>query len=1088
MASKLALSLVSLGTSAVLLCACQFVPSLSSVPLVRLLFFALLPTLVAADVVAESRGWTLFASLWETLKALTAKRQQLQQLTPAEALNAARAELFKAFSERWPHGRASLSRPAGLSSQRPEVVSSSTSGSSLYEQVKGTLQDHVFARASGDAPVYLLDPASGCFLKATHHRKLVLTSKPSAACLFYIERGKTHHWGFKAASSRRYMGQNFVQKMIVTSKKLHAWESFRVLQRPGDKGVLGCSPQIYLILCSTRFGKGMWLANKPGTSSFASPQVPTSRSSYSMSFDDELGESDRGSPGKRGVYLSKQFDHAIGLVYSSDLSKLTAVASEIGSQSGASRSLARAQTAPPGNLLQVKNTAFQAPILSSWELGDVRLPWLEAAAKVNAESGRAPSFLEMREEDMTEVLAATIPNCSVDEFLEMLVPRAARMQSRITREVFTHSAPVGASKTLSSRNVSNGEKAGDGDPLREWHPHPQFGLLRAMSYRPDASAVPGIPVSTVSQNGSRSTTPSSMKAVAIEQYHSCIVDDEPAGVNRGSGKPRKATLRSKVYTLSIPYSNCFSIEVLVDVEDVAASDDSATESATSQELGSPDVASSRSGDNAERTSLHIRWRAGVVFSRSTMLQAEIERGALEGIRTSCETILKMMREKYAKHSTLKPVSRRGSLPEEQSGVSAGDTLSALPAFDSSRGRTREKQRVSTDLAFVPRTFALEVVRGLIRAICMAKPQSESLSTLPLHLPWRAFNPANVLARSHSSTPTALAATTATPFFESSPEEFAQVLEEELGPRITARLFFEALLSDSCAFFRPSHPDSGTMEVDISAWRAFVSSLQPREKANGFIRKQVFRMPLSGIPGVDVAEVEDFQYHALVERNQDSSVSSHEHGSSREKRASLSSSNGPQSSGREKKRPLSGLGIGSNGSQPLSLGRDKKRPPSGTELSKDSKPRDAKPRRLEYGMKLFVPALPEGSLFTIEVLVVVEPAEDDPSRSTLRVFFASPPRHRHPETRAHVIVNPHVVAGVLRGLKQIWKHVAHTLKEICDASSDYVVLPHDLQHQEQVSSGLSDEEMFLVQQARGHPGLPTHDELASKLIEAIAAMY
>uniref|UniRef100_H3GX31 Uncharacterized protein n=1 Tax=Phytophthora ramorum TaxID=164328 RepID=H3GX31_PHYRM len=258
------------------------------------------------------------------------------------------------------------------------------------------------------------------------------------------------------------------------------------------------------------------------------------------------------------------------------------------------------------------------------------------------------------------------------------------------------------------------------------------------------------------------------------------------------------------------------------------------------------------------------------------------------------------------------------------------------------------------------------------------------------------------------------------FAQSSPEEFAQVLEENMGTKVTAQLFFEALLSDACSFFRPAHEDSGTMDVDISAWRVIVAAGQSRERTNGYIRKQVFRMPLTGIPGVHVAKVEDFQYYALVKA-----------------RSSPPSPDHINDSGRGDKRSQS-----SKACQPMSLGRDKKRPPSGLGQHKDSKPRDVKPqsmkpRRLEFGMKLFVPALPEGSQFSIEVLAIVEPAEDDPSNNILRILFASPPRHRHPETRAHAVVNPHVVAGVLRGLKQIWKQVAHTMVEICETNSDYV---------------------------------------------------
>ncbi|GMF21361.1 unnamed protein product [Phytophthora lilii] len=128
------------------------------------------------------------------------------------------------------------------------------------------------------------------------------------------------------------------------------------------------------------------------------------------------------------------------------------------------------------------------------------------------------------------------------------------------------------------------------------------------------------------------------------------------------------------------------------------------------------------------------------------------------------------------------------------------------------------------------------------------------------------------------------------------------------------------------------------------------------------------------------------------------------------------------------------------------------------------------------------------LWQIEVLAIVEPSAEDSSDNVLRILFASPPRHRHPDTRAHAVVNPHVVAGVLRGLKQIWKQVAHTMMEICESNSDYVVLPHQLQPPGQFPQGLDEQELYLLQQSRANLALPTHDELASRLIEAIAAVY
>ncbi|RLN66346.1 hypothetical protein BBJ28_00020595, partial [Nothophytophthora sp. Chile5] len=1111
MAMKLPLLAVSLATSgALLFAATHLSDTVGNASGVRVAFFALLPLLVAVNIVVERHGWGLFAQVWEALAALGALRHKetLRKLTPAEALAAARAELFHAFSERWPaglRGRTSLNR---LGLTRPEVVSSSTSGSSLYEQVKGNLTDHVFTRASADAPVYLMDPVSGCFLKATHQRKLQFTSKAAAAGLFHVEKGKTHHWGFHAATTQRYIGQNFVGRVIAGSKKLHAWEAFRVLQRPSDKGSTGCSPQIYLILCSARFGKGMWLANKPGnghsgigSSSNGSGAVVTSRSS-SASFEKEeetSSDHERGnshSPNrKRGVYLSKQFGHALGLVYGTDLAALMAAAPDVASQSGVSsipHALTRAQTAPrlTGALPLVQGTAFQAPVLTRWARGDVRLPWLEAVANANAEATGTPTFLEMAEKDMTEVVSTIVPNCSVQEFLELLVSRATRRKCKMARVALAQSAPVGSAAANGKQSGDaatsggDGERKGEDNLLREWHSHPQFGLLRALSYRPPAGVLPSATATSNSKSNVKSVVPTSIKSVAIEQYHSCSVDDgledeDYVDLQGGSGeKLHKAAIRSKMYTLSIPYSNCFSIETLVDVEDVPIStnDGEASSAATATLVLSSSNGNKQTNASERKSALRVRCRMGVVFSRNTMFRPEIERGALQGVRNSCTMMLEMLRDTNTRRLFMTPQPRRGSVPisDGPNRVSATSSVAALSASgiaDSSPDRrVKERMRAAADVAFLPRTFALEVIKGLITNICDAQSLSESLSVLPLQMPWRPFSSSTSSSRSVTRVPPphAVMATTAMPFFESSPEEFAQVLEENLGGKVTAPLFFEALLSDACSFFRHAHPDSGNMEVDIGAWRSSASPPHRRERIDGFIRKQVFKMPLSGIPGVDVAQVEDFQYHAIVKP--------------RSPAAPASAPGHVSDGGREKKQPFSQP----SGSQALSLARDKKRPSSSLGQGREIKIRDTKARRLEFGMKLFVPALPEGSRFS--VLVVVEPTEDGSPNNVLRVFFAAPPRHWHPDTRSHAVVNPHVVAGVLRGLKQIWKQVAHTMVEVCKASSGHDMLFQQQQLQDQAPHGLDDGELDLVQQLQANTKLPTHDELASRLIEAIAAAY
>ncbi|CEG40268.1 Actin cross-linking [Plasmopara halstedii] len=392
MASVAPLLLSLMTSGVVLLAAFKLSDTVYNTTSTVFAFLALVPALVSIGVVSEGLGWGIFTQLW-----IASRHTPEQTMTPANASEAARMELLKALSDRWwQHGRTSLGRSFGLNIQRPEFV---TRGSSLYEQVQGHLQDHLFSRSTAETPVYLMDSTTGYFLRATQRRKLVLTSKPNASCLFYVERGKTHHWGFRAVATQRYMGQNIVQKLVATSKKLHAWEAFRVLQRPGDKGVGACSPLVYMILCSARFGKGMWLANRPA---FA-PSVPTSRSSNVNFDEDESLFSDHDhtsqkSSRKHGIFLSKQLNHAIGLMYSSDLSALMTHAGQVRTPLGL-RALARAQTSPHlnGRSRQTNSGMLRSTMFTMLENGD------EDDADTDL-SGRATSFLLVNGDDSMEPL------------------------------------------------------------------------------------------------------------------------------------------------------------------------------------------------------------------------------------------------------------------------------------------------------------------------------------------------------------------------------------------------------------------------------------------------------------------------------------------------------------------------------------------------------------------------------------------------------------------------------------------------------------------------------------------------------------
>lgn len=1139
MAKSAHLALASLLVSAGVLLAALRLGLAAGVPAVRVAFFALLPTAVGALAASERRGFAAFEALWELLARALGPPGALKRSDPDAELRDARAELFRAFGERVPRAiNAAKARRSAVESGRTEVMSSATTNKSLYEQVRENLVDHAFhagksaasgRRAAADAPVYLMDPTSRTFLKINHHRKLVFTNTPDASCLFQVVKGKTHHWGFHSAIHQRYIGQNFVGRMVVTSKKLNAWEAFRVLQRRDDESGAGSdegaagsavSPRIYLILCSARFGKGMWLAKNrripaqgalsnrtDSHSSSASSNGLTSSSSHSelteltspphssnSSSRSHSGHGPNGPDRNSAVYLSKNFANALPLVYSSDLTAFDALlradaaqGNQVTPSTSPTRSgMTKSMSLPSARLRQhllrscsqipvSQGTAFQPPVLVKRERAAVHLPWILDARNTN--------FFELNEADMTEVVSTVIANCDLPSMIAAIkptenfstqhvepptqsspppvpaAPRAPKSRSAVRSFPSTLSSTVVAgiasiSASASSRGTNDFQLNTQQErveasassasatsppkaplsaptkthvPLSEWHSHPHFGYVRKLSYRPPSPTV-GMD-SVLDMVARRRAGATSVRSIAIDQYNAVAIDNEAA--------PTKLTFLSKVYTLSIPYSNCFSIETLMEFE------------ATSQETqivpAGVEGKSSQSGA-ASAPAVKFRCRTGVYFSRETMFAPQIRRGAADGVTSTAEAFLQLIKETRAEwlhRSRQNPSSSTGIMPP-------------LASDDSDR-------------AYISRIFTLEIVKALVASICDAP---ETRSALPIQLPWKVFaSPAQSSNNSgfrfelgkNSKTPATIAAApsstsslttaTAAPFFESAPEQFSRVLEEYLGPMVTPRLFFGSLLSDECAFFQVTRSQqSGNMDVDVGAWGVLpqqthappTSSLGSSRgrpaaaatKVTAYVRKQVLSMPLSGVPGVEVAHLEDYQYHAFVDRRGDT----------------------------------------------------------------DS--------RLEFGMKLFVPDLPDGDnssvrllictmVFVvrdhltyvrgggaqIEVLVVVERDYKKPG-NILRVYFAVPTFD--PSAKRAVIANPHVIAGALRGLKGIWKAVAHAITRAASRAHGEDDTDADVGAD---ASSLDVLEAARVQQKlRADGELPTHDELASRLVEAIAAAY
>ncbi|ETV76812.1 hypothetical protein, variant [Aphanomyces astaci] len=137
-----------------------------------------------------------------------------------------------------------------------------SANSSLFNGLQDDLIDHPVDPTGG--PVYLQDTATGFFLKYVDG-KVKMTSSPDDSCLFEWVQGKTHHWGLLSTACTRFVGQNMLSQIVVSARKMQNWEAFRVLQNaslPPTSGQYGLSSSIYLVLCSARFGKGMWVSSR----------------------------------------------------------------------------------------------------------------------------------------------------------------------------------------------------------------------------------------------------------------------------------------------------------------------------------------------------------------------------------------------------------------------------------------------------------------------------------------------------------------------------------------------------------------------------------------------------------------------------------------------------------------------------------------------------------------------------------------------------------------------------------------------------------------------------------------------------------
>ncbi|TMW59742.1 hypothetical protein Poli38472_004811 [Pythium oligandrum] len=928
--------IASLVTSTALFLALR---QLANVSLLPLLFFTLLPTLSALACLQDRRFYATFKRLFQWALACEDPDDEatMASKSTTEALAAAKNELLKELGDHWPVGRGGgggIAARNDFTTSSDLLVGSATSASggnkTLYEQVKGQLMDHVFQNQQ-DSPIYFMDTSSGCFLRVNEQHKLAFTTTPDASCLFHVVKGKTHHWGFYSTLHQRYIGQNFIGKMIVSSRKLNSWEAFRVLEKPEEKSATATGPKtVYLVLCSARFGKGMWLAKNRR----------------------------RASNPSEVVYLSKNFPNALALAYASDLAAFESVMdtqekrpsltpSTTSSASlhptASASSLTSLGSAPSlSSLASPTNTygsTFQPPVLAAVERPRVLLPWIEDAGY--------KKFFELPEKQMTEVISTTIARVTVRDFIELFIDLDARRQCHEKTSLApmprSASTPNFGNSVPVSPVAMNPEKR-----LSEWHLHPHFGFVRKLSYRPPA---PGDSTENDTVDGFgrlAAETSSSVASVAIDQYDSCSMNEKTM---------HKAVMRSKLYTLSIPCGNCFSVETVFEFRDITDRDTVLSNGVTM---------------------LSIKCKTGVHFTRPTQFASEIERGVLEGVKNTCDAVLSVVDDiRRAK----KAVRLMKSSPN-------------LDASSSMLGSSEASGVTALRDAIPPHTLAVEVIKGMLASIRRFDGRAKtSRSSLVMQMPWL-----NSLSATPSSKTASKSTTLVKGFFETPAVGFTSVVDEDLGPNIAPSLVFQALFSDECSFFHtPSQ--TGNMEVDIGAWRLARAPIDGGAHSVQ-VRKQVFQMPVSGIPGIEVARIEDYQYYALDKSN---------------------------------------------------------------------------PERLEFGMKVFAADLPQGDRFSIEILVQIEQTVELSTKLRVSYVVAAPSATNNSSKPS---LSPHLAIGAKRGLQDLWQRVARVLVDATHSNNavHFSRLVHE-PHVDEVRHRL---------QLEGK--LPTHDELSSKVIEAIAALY
>nr|CCA23502.1 conserved hypothetical protein [Albugo laibachii Nc14] len=723
---------------------------------------------------------------------------------------------------------------------------------SLYDEVVLHLLDHEFFAAPrkelpstinssshpryaiSEVPVYFMEPTTRMFLKVTNNNRIDLTSDPDVSCLFNIVKGKTHHWGFQSTVTQRYLGQNVVGKVVTAARKFNSWESFRVLEvadeeesGPDNQTSLRCSKPIYFVLCSGRFGKGMWLAKsrRQRKETVVQPQAD--------------GSSRHTIVSTGSVYLSRHFRAAVALRYASNIAAFDSISTRTRQTARVHRPVARASYSQEGSETEsgseLKEELLQLKKSHSYESDEYedKISGLEESESFEIEYSEKPDDALDEVDDVGSSCESAV-NTNENEGYTSEEDLMDRILERNAPGEYSPSTPIAKKEqdtfiylleyiTLHEGSAEHQNSIKDAISAKlepqefsnvqcydilalcigtiapehsNWQLHPKWGYVRRLVSLP------------LAESTSPSTGGLQQRVVGVEQYQSLTFLPN-------SFEKDGFVFRTTLYTTGLPFSNAFGASLeLKFIPSIAVK--SQLEGQTERELKSFQLKESRR--------LRVEAQTSIFWTRHTSptLCRFIKEAVHEGIELFHDVFMNVVRRAsdlgQTDHSGV-PAALRSNLLE------AMETLAPV--------RSLIKRRFDLILAHL---LSCSIVKTLSRHSENRLSHSEGL----LSISWGQVAEDCPLASQ---------------FLGSSVDTSRRVVSADLESLISPRLLFEILFSNAATFAqnRKFNPNSETIDSDdnVTAWMHTSNSITMEDTVvrdliqdGTWARKQSYKVMLS----------------------------------------------------------------------------------------------------------------------------------------------------------------------------------------------------------------------------------------------------